>query len=517
MTQSHRRVEVDSSPAGGLVDVVCPADGHLVGTVIDGGQDAVLSAARDLRDAQPAWDAIGPEARGRYLLRWADWMFDNEQRLIALAQAESGKSWGDASMELVVAMEVISYYTKHAAEFLRERRLRPHGPTGLMKKSRVRQRPYQLVGIITPWNGPIANQAMDAVGALMAGAAVLSKPSEFTPLTWTECTRGWREEIGAPAVLACVNGRGATGAAVVDAVDMIMFTGSTRTGRQIAERAGKRLVPCSLELGGKDAMVVLSDADIDRAVRAATWGGMMNAGQACISVERIYVEGPVHDEFVTKLTDKVSQLRIGMDEPGAFATDIGAMANDDQLRIVERHVQDAVAKGARIAVGGNLPDRPGLFFEPTVLVDVDHSMLCMTEETFGPTLPVMRVDTEAEAIALVNDSPYGLSASVWSKDPSRAERVAAQIEAGTIEINNVLMGSFQLSAPMGGWKSSGLGYRFGGAHGVLKYCRQQTIVSDRFALPADPHWYPTNRRMGNIQRRVMRLVHANDWRRRLSQ
>ncbi|QLL10405.1 aldehyde dehydrogenase family protein [Mycobacterium vicinigordonae] len=497
------------------IDVRCPATGKLIGSVSVAEHETVLAVARQLRAAQPAWEAIGPTARGRHLLRFLDWMLDNEHRLIALAQSESGKSWADASMELVVAMEVIDYHAKHASEFLAERRVRPHGLTAATKKLRVRARPHQLVGVVTPWNGPIATQVMDAVGALAAGAAVLSKPSELTPLTWTECTRAWREEVGGPPILACVNGGADTGTAVVDVVDMVMFTGSTRTGRRVATRAAERLIPCSLELGGKDAMVVLGDADIDRATGAAVWGAMMNSGQVCISIERVYVEDSVYDQFVTKLVEKVSSLRQGMDAPGAFATDLGAMASAAQLQIVEQHVQDAVARGARVLVGGKRPDRTGLFFEPTILADVNHSMMCMREETFGPTLPVMRVTSETEAIRLVNDSQYGLSASVWSKDVQRAERVAAQIEAGTIDINNVLMSAFQLSVPMGGWKSSGLGSRFGGADSVLKYCRRQTVVSDRLRLPAEPHWYPARPRVGRMQARVMRLVHATDWRRRL--
>jgi acyl-CoA reductase-like NAD-dependent aldehyde dehydrogenase len=292
-----------------------------------------------------------------------------------------------------------------------------------------------------------------------------------------------------------------------------MFTGSARTGRRIAARCGERLIPCSLELGGKDAMVVLADADVDRAVAGAAWGGMMNAGQACVSVERVYVEAAVYDEFVAKLTERVARIRVGTDRPGEFACEMGAMITADQLGIVERHVQDARDKGARILTGGR--SRDGRYFEPTVLVDVDHTMACMREETFGPTLPIMKVADEEEAVRLANDSTYGLSASVWSRDPARAERIGRRIEAGTVNVNNVIANLFQLSLPMGGWKDSGLGARFGGPNGVLKFCRAQAMVSERVSLPAEPYWFPYGPTKGRIMARAVRLIGAHDWRRRL--
>jgi acyl-CoA reductase-like NAD-dependent aldehyde dehydrogenase len=355
---------------------------------------------------------------------------------------------------------------------------------------------------------------MDGIPALMAGAAVLSKPSEVAPLAWTQAVRGWRDEIGAPAVLACANGDGTTGAAVVDVVDMVMFTGSSRTGRKIAMRAAERLIPCSLELGGKDAMIVLADADLERASSAAAWGAMMNSGQLCISVERVYVEAPAYPEFVAKVTEKVAALRHGTDAPGEFTKDVGAMATSAQVDIVERHVKEAIAKGAQVMTGGRR-GRAGLYFEPTVLVDVDHSMACMREETFGPTIPIMQVDGEEEAIRLANDSPYGLSASVWTADEARGHRIATRLEAGSVDVNNALIHLFQFTLPQGGWKESGLGSRLGGASGLLKYCRQQAIVSDRFALPKEPFWFPYGRRKNAVIARGARLLGARDWRRRL--
>ena len=503
----------DAAPVDSL-EIRCPADGTPVGSVpIDSPADVAAAAAR-ARAAQPAWEELGPKGRSRYVLRWLDWILDNQDRLVRLAQDESGKSWGDASFETLIATEVINYYTRHAEAFLAPRSLRPHGPASLGKKLVAQPRPHQLVGIITPWNGPIGTQAMDAIPALIAGAAVLSKPSEVTPLSWTELTRAWQDEIGAPPVLQTVNGRGGTGAAVVDEVDMVSFTGSTATGRKIAARAGERLVPASLELGGKDPMVVLADADLDRAVGGAVWGGMHNAGQACISVERIYVEAPAYDEFVDKLVAKVAALCVGKDAPSSYTADIGAMATADQLEIVERHVQDALAKGARVLTGGTRR-ADGLFFEPTVLVDVDHSMACMRDETFGPTLPVMKVDDAEAAVRLANDSPYGLSSSIWTSDADRAQALARRIDSGSVNINNALMSAFQFPLPMGGWKSSGVGSRFGGAAGLLKYCRQQAVMSERIALSGEPHWYPYVAARSLLQAKAFRFLGAHDWRRRL--
>jgi acyl-CoA reductase-like NAD-dependent aldehyde dehydrogenase len=497
-----------------VIEVHCPADGRLVGAVPNATAAEVHAVAVELRGAQPAWEDLGPDGRAVHLRAWRDWFLDNERRLGEMVQDETGKAWNDAAMEPMLGIDLINYFAKHAVEFLAPRKVAPHGPAGAAKRLRVSFRPYPLVGLITPWNGPIGNPMLDVVGALLAGAAVLSKPSEFTPLSWTEAVRGWREDIGAPPILACVTGDGITGAAVVDVVDMVMFTGSARTGRKIAARAGERLIPCSLELGGKDAMIVLADADIDRAASAATWGSMLNAGQACVSVERVYVEAPVYDEFVAKVTARVEGLRVGMDEPGSFGADIGAIATPAQLELIEAHVADALAKGARLATGGRRRDH-GLFFEPAVLVDVDHTMDCMRHETFGPTLPIMKVADEEEAVRLANDSPYGLSASLFTRDAERAERIAGRLEAGAVNINNVLTNFMQLPLPMGGWKESGLGTRLGGANALLKFCRPQARVSERLNLPAEPYWYPVSRRKAVLQARFMRLLGAKDWRRRI--
>ena len=504
----------EGNAATPVVEVRNPADGSVVGVVADMSVDQVSQVAAQLRSAQPAWEALGPEGRAVYLRRWLDWIVDNQDRILGLVHREAGKSWGDAQLELLVCMEVINYYTKHGAEFLAEETRRPHGPASATKNLRIRYRPYELVGVITPWNYPLGMPMLDVPQALMAGAAVLTKPSEETPLGWAEVVRGWNEEIGAPPVLGCVTGRGDTGKAVVDVVDMVQFTGSTKTGRQIGIHCAERLIPVSLELGGKDAMIVLSDAPLQRTVRGAIWAGLFNSGQSCVAVERIYVEDSVYDEFTSRLVDEVNKLRQGHDAAGSFSADIGALANEAQMAIVERQVDDAVTRGARILTGGKRAER-GLFYPPTVLVDVDHTMACMREETFGPLLPIMKVSSEDEAIALANDTSYGLGASVWTASKERAERVGRRIEAGGVNINNAMMHVFQFPLPMGGWKESGLGHRMGGPDGIRKYCRAQAVVSEKLNLPTETHWYPYSPRKARLSGAVLRLLEMHDWRRRL--
>jgi betaine-aldehyde dehydrogenase len=369
-----------------------------------------------------------------------------------------------------------------------------------------------VVGIISPWNFPLILSLGDAIPALQAGCAVVVKPSEFTPLGLAEVVEAWKREIGGPDVFDCVHGTGETGGALVDEVDFIQFTGSDRTGRKVMARAAETLTPVSLELGGKDPMIVLADADLDRAANAAAWGGMMNSGQICLSVERIYVEEPAYDEFVNKLTAEVGRLRQGVDDVGA-PKDVGAMTSPNQTAIVEEHVSAALAAGARALTGGKRLDSPGDYFEPTVLVDVDHSMKVMRDETFGPVVGVMKVRDAEEAVQLANDSPYGLGASVFG-ERERAEQVARRVECGAVNVNDVLINYFAMDVPMGGWKQSGIGTRHGEG-GIKKYCRSESLVITRFGGKREPTWYPYTRSRRFLLAPISRFFNARDWRRRL--
>ena len=296
------------------------------------------------------------------------------------------------------------------------------------------------------------------------------------------------------------------GAELIDHVDFVMFTGSTATGKKVAERAARTLTPFGLELGGKDPMIVLRDADLEKAANAATYYAMQNGGQTCISVERAYVEEPVYDEFVRLVTDKVAKLRQG--EPqGPGSVDVGAVTFGPQIDIVESHVNDAVEKGAKVAVGGHRRTGRGRYYEPTVLLDVDHSMDCMTEETFGPTLPVMKVADADEALRLANDSPYGLQASVWTKDIERGEAIASRIEAGAANVNEHQVNYLALELPMGGWKGSGIGARHG-ADGIRKYTRRQASVVTRFGPKRELFMFPYSKRASKVIGAALKLLHG---------
>jgi acyl-CoA reductase-like NAD-dependent aldehyde dehydrogenase len=493
------------------IEVRNPADGSVVGEVPNDSPDTVAAKARELRLFQPEWEALGARGRKPWLLKFQDWVLDNAEHLTDVVQSESGKVRADASIEAPMTAGLLDYWAGNAEAFLSDRHPKPHSLLMMTKRLTTVYRPYPVVGLIIPWNFPFANAALDGIAALAAGAALLLKPSEVTPLSAVEFARGWTE-IGAPPVLALTTGYAETGAAVLANSDYVHFTGSTATGRKVAIACAERLIPYSLELGGKDPAVVLADADLERAANGIAWGGMTNSGQVCVSIERVYVEAPVYDEFVAKLTDKVGRLRQGQDD-NRYRFDVGAMATPAQRDIVARHVDEAVAGGARVTTGGK-PAGIGTFFQPTVLADVDQSMSCMREETFGPTLPVVKVADEDEAIQLANDSRYGLSATVWTSDPARGERVARRIEAGAVNINDAMANGFQFGLPMPGWKDSGIGARNGGAEGILKYCRAQAITTPRIPTQAnEPLWYPYSRRKFRIAMGLMRAAAAHGVRR----
>jgi acyl-CoA reductase-like NAD-dependent aldehyde dehydrogenase len=287
---------------------------------------------------------------------------------------------------------------------------------------------------------------------------------------------------------------------------MIMFTGSTETGRKVMTRAAQTLTPVALELGGKDPMIVLSDADLERAANAAVYYSMLNTGQTCISIERVYVEAPVYDAFVAKVTDKARALRHGA-PAGPGTVEVGAMTHGPQVDIVERHVEDARAKGARVLVGGARGAGPGQWFQPTVLADVDHDMVIMREETFGPTLPIMRVADADEAVRLANDSPYGLGASVFSGDAARGEAIARRLETGSACVNDALVSYYALELPMGGAKASGMGYRHGPG-GIRKFTQHQALLVSRIHLKRDVHMYPYRARTTKLFTGFLRLLYG---------
>ena len=387
----------------------------------------VAATVARVRANQADWEAIGIEGRYHWLGKLRDWLLDNHERVSDTMQPETGKVRADAADRAGLPRRPDQLLRRQGGEVHR----RGERPPPLAAAGRE-----EAAAPVPPLPGGRRHQPLELPAGRSRSATRSRpcrpaprssiKPSEFTPLGLTEIVEAWKEEIGGPDVLDCVQGTGETGGALIDDVDFIQFTGSDRTGRKVMARAAETLTPVSLELGGKDPMIVLADADLDRAANAAAWGGMVNSGQICISVERIYVEEPVYDEFVAKLTEEVGELRQGADgrEP---EKDVGAMTSPNQTAIVEDQVDDALAAGARALTGGKRVEGPGDYFEPTVLVDVDHSMKVMRDETFGPVVGVMKVRDSEEALRLANDTRYGLSASVFG-EKDRAERVARRIE-----------------------------------------------------------------------------------------
>jgi acyl-CoA reductase-like NAD-dependent aldehyde dehydrogenase len=502
-------VEQQAAPDAATSDIAVenPATGEVIARVTDLDASAVAEMARRGRAAQPAWEALGFEGRGRVLLRAQRWLLDHAERVIETIVAETGKAWEDAqAAELAYGAGAFGFWAKEAPRYLADERVRSASVFVKGKKLVLRYRPLGLVGVIGPWNYPLTNGFGDCIPALAAGNSVILKPSEITPLTSLLLADGLRE-CGLPEdVFQVATGRGATGEALIDAVDMIMFTGSTETGRKVMTRAAQTLTPVALELGGKDPMIVLSDADLERAANAAVYYSMLNTGQTCISIERVYVEAPVYDAFVAKVTDKARALRHGA-PAGPGTVEVGAMTHGPQVDIVERHVEDARAKGARVLVGGARGAGPGQWFQPTVLADVDHDMVIMREETFGPTLPIMRVADADEAVRLANDSPYGLGASVFSGDAARGEAIARRLETGSACVNDALVSYYALELPMGGAKASGMGYRHGPG-GIRKFTQHQALLVSRIHLKRDVHMYPYRARTTKLFTGFLRLLYG---------
>jgi acyl-CoA reductase-like NAD-dependent aldehyde dehydrogenase len=462
----------------------------------------VRAAVDVARKAQPEWAALPIDERARYLRRAIRALLDRQDEFVDAIRRETGKPEAEAlAVEVLPACDALAFYAKRAKRILADRTV----PVHLMKtkKLRISYRPLGVVGIVTPWNFPFLLSLNPTAQALMAGNAVILKPSEVTPHSG-QLVEELLRAAGLPqGVFQCLLGDGETGRALVEAgCDKISFTGSVATGRKVAEACGRQLVPVTLELGGKDPMVVCADADLERAAAGAVYGAFANAGQVCVSTERVYVAEGVADEFVRKVVEKTGELRQGADGEA----DVGPMILSSQLDIVERHVQDAVARGARVLAGGRRnPGAKGLFFEPTVLVDVDHDMAIMREETFGPVLPIMRVRDEDEAIRLANDTRYGLNANVWTRDKRKGVELAKQIQSGSVVVNDCMLTYGVTESPFGGRKESGVG-QVNGEIGLRSYCYAQSITIDRFGGKSEFLWFPYTARKTRLLRRLMRMI-----------
>lgn len=456
------------------ISVHDPVTGETIGTLLVTDRAGVEAAVARARAAQPAWEALGAKARGKLLRRWADTIWGDRDRLMALIRRETGKSEPSALLEAAAMDNIATYYAHYAPRILKPQRRKTIFP--IIQSGRVFYHAYGVIGFITPWNYPYFNAFNDLIPALVAGNSVILKPSEITPHVALHAVN-LMHEIGFPKdVVQVVTGDGSTGRALVDLVDYISVTGSTATGRKVAQQAAERLIPYTLELGGKDPLIILNDANLDAAVIGTLRSALENAGQACISVERVYVESGIYDRFVERTLELVKTFTVSPD--GGLDVCMGCMTNLRELIRTEEHIRDAVEKGAKVIYGGKRrPDLGPLFFEPTILVNVDHTMRVMTEETFGPIVPIMRVRDADEAIRWANDSPYGLSASMYTSNLRRGAQLAQRIEAGDVAINRPQMVIGTPDLPMGGYKQSGIGRR-NGPEGLLRFVKSQSVLTD---------------------------------------
>ena len=477
-------------PTGGRrrLGLASPATREPIGEIeVQNAHDVAL-ALEAARKAQPDWAARPVSDRARYITRALQKLIERQDEFIDVMLRESGKPRAEViMMEIFSACDVLTYYAKHAAEMLHTEKRHLHGLMRFMKKLRIEYRPLGVIGIITPWNGPFILSLSPTIQALLAGNAVLLKPSEVTPFSG-KLVGDLLKDVALPdGLLTVLTGDGETGAALAEAgVDKISFTGSVKTGRSVAEACARQLIPCTLELGGKDPMIVCADANLDNAAGGAIVGAFLNSGHVCCGTERVYVVDEVADEFTQKVLERVARLRQG--SQGEF--DIGAIFWDRQLEIIEAHVEDAIAKGAKLLAGGRRnPNLGGLFFEPTVLADVNHDMLIMRDETFGPVLPIMRVADLDEAVRLANQTHYGLGANIWTRDHRSGVELARKIDSGSVCINDMAITYGVLEAPFGGLKSSGVG-NVHGSNALRGFTHPKPILIDRFGGRATAGLYP---------------------------
>ena len=471
------------------VSSVNPATGAVLRELDCAGESEVRSAVERAHAAQPAWGDLGVRKRVAVLREFQRKLRTRKSEIAEVITQEAGKPLAEAlTTEVLVVLDAARFLIDRAYRLLRDEPLHHGNLATKLKRGRLVREPYGVVGIISPWNYPFSIPATEALAALVAGNAVVLKPSEFTSLA-ALALESLLQASGVPRdIFQVVIGDGATGAVLINShIDKLVFTGSVATGKRIAAAAAERLLPMVLELGGKDPMLVLDDADIDVASSAAVWGAFLNAGQTCLSVERCYVHRRLYQEFLRACVEKTKKLRVGygLDRE----SDVGPMIHERQLRIVEAQMEDAVAHGARVLAGGSrLPELGKNFYAPTVLADVTHGMSIMREETFGPVLPVMAFDSDEAAVKLANDSEYGLAASVWTRDRARGERLARRIQAGTVMVNDVVSYFGISEAPHGGVKSSGIG-RAHGRFGLEEMTRLKYVDSDLMPGMKKVWWY----------------------------
>jgi acyl-CoA reductase-like NAD-dependent aldehyde dehydrogenase len=471
------------------ISSVNPSTGEVLREFVSAGETEVIAAVSRAHAAQISWYEMGLNKRIAVLREFQHQLHKKKSEIAAAITREAGKPVAEALItEVLVVLDAARFLIENAHRLLGDEPV-PHGNLATkFKRGRILREPYGVIGIISPWNYPFSIPATESLAALVAGNAVVLKPSEFTSLVALELA-SLLHAVGVPEdVFQVVIGDAATGAALIHSpIDKLVFTGSVATGKRIAAAAAERLLPVVLELGGKDPMLVLDDADVDVASSAAVWGAFLNAGQTCLSVERCYVHRSLYEPFLKACVEKTKKLNVGNGQD--LGTDVGPMIHERQLQIVESQVEDARAHGARVLAGGmRLRELGTNFYTPTVLADATQEMRIMREETFGPVLPVSAFDSDAEAVRLANDSDYGLSASIWTRDRARGERLAKQIQAGTVLVNDVISCFGISEAPHGGVKASGIG-RTHGRFGLEEMVRLKYVDTDLAPWMKKPWWY----------------------------
>lgn len=457
------------------IPVTAPAFDEQIAEIPELDEDDVDRAVEQTREAADEWREMSVDERADVLTKFANLAADNRAELLDLVQLETGKSRAHALEETIDVSLNADYYADKGPEILATESRSSSIP--IATSAEVQYDPKGVVGIISPWNYPLVLSFADAIPALLAGNGVVLKPDEKTPFTALRLAE-LLEEAGLPeGVVTVVTGDGPTiGSAVIERIDYLTFTGSSETGKLVAEQAGRNLIDCSLELSGKNPMIILDDADIEEAARGAIQGSFTNAGQLCLASERIYVHEDIYEEFLDEFVTQTEGLELGADFE--FGADVGSMTDEAQLERTKSHVADAVEAGATVHAGGNTRSEIGpYFYEPTILTDVPATSLPACEETFGPLAVVESVSSAEKAIEKANDSDHGLNASVWSADRDRAKEVARDIESGTVCINDpFLVGWASYDAPMGGVKESGIGRRHG-PEGLKRYTEPKTIAT----------------------------------------
>src|SRR6266851_618312 len=471
------------------IAVTNPATQQVIDAVPVASAEQITEAVARAHAAQVRWAATPVSDRLKVLRRFQKLLCEQKESVADIITREAGKPAAEAlSTEVLVVLDGIKFLIDNAPEFLLPERVPHANPIMKLKQGALLREPYGVIGIISPWNYPFSLPSVQTLTALITGNAVVLKPSEFTPFSSLELQHLLRDAGLAPDLFQVITGEGAAGGALLDAnIDKLIFTGSVATGKKVAVAAAAKLLPVVLELGGKDPMIVLEDADVDVASSAAVWGAFMNSGQTCLSVERCYVHHSIYEQFLQACVAKTARLKQG--NGGDPATDVGPMIHERQLRTVQNHVDDAIAQGARLLAGGKAVSQLGpCFFAPTILADVTHAMNVMREETFGPVLPVCSFRDEDEAVAMANDSEFGLAASVWTRNRSRGEMLARRIHAGTVMVIDVVACFGISEAPHGGVKASGIG-RTHGRFGLEEMVWPKYVDSDRLPGMKKLWWY----------------------------